>query len=221
MPCGELSQCYDCTLCHVSFKVLLWRFICNLIDIWHLNIPQLWRCLYLFVINVLSPYHPLRRLLLLLAIEIWTAFGFIYLNIISLKIWQFSLSLQFGYIVLTTSAGIMDHDEARRKNVGGKVLGFFYWFLLIWEGNLPGIWIGKWSCAIVLGRCWVEYLGRMEVSSSHALSGVQSIQILIIAVLKFLHSPFEVKVLYLFHVFVSISGISWIFCQCWGKFWIL
>ena len=35
-------------------------------------------------------------------------------------------SLQFGYIVLTTSAGIMDHEEARRKNVGGKVLGFFY-----------------------------------------------------------------------------------------------
>ncbi|KAK6929311.1 Ribosomal protein S8 [Dillenia turbinata] len=32
----------------------------------------------------------------------------------------------FGYIVLTTSAGIMDHEEARRKNVGGKVLGFFY-----------------------------------------------------------------------------------------------
>ncbi|KAF3775791.1 40S ribosomal protein S15a-1 [Nymphaea thermarum] len=34
--------------------------------------------------------------------------------------------LEFGYIVLTTSAGIMDHEEARRKNVGGKVLGFFY-----------------------------------------------------------------------------------------------
>ena len=34
--------------------------------------------------------------------------------------------VQFGYIVLTTSAGIMDHEEARRKNVGGKVLGFFY-----------------------------------------------------------------------------------------------
>ncbi|KAJ4808841.1 40S ribosomal protein S15A [Rhynchospora pubera] len=34
--------------------------------------------------------------------------------------------LNFGYIVLTTSAGIMDHEEARRKNVGGKVLGFFY-----------------------------------------------------------------------------------------------
>ena len=36
------------------------------------------------------------------------------------------LDFQFGHIVLTTSAGIMDHDEARRKNVGGKVLGFFY-----------------------------------------------------------------------------------------------
>ncbi|PWZ14981.1 40S ribosomal protein S15a-1 [Zea mays] len=35
-------------------------------------------------------------------------------------------SRQFGYIVLTTYVGIMDHDKARRKNVGGKVLGFFY-----------------------------------------------------------------------------------------------
>ncbi|KAG5611935.1 hypothetical protein H5410_023216 [Solanum commersonii] len=34
------------------------------------------------------------------------------------------MSILFGYIVLTTSAGIMDHEEARRKNVGGKVLGF-------------------------------------------------------------------------------------------------
>ncbi|KAJ6839920.1 40S ribosomal protein S15a [Iris pallida] len=35
-------------------------------------------------------------------------------------------SRQFGNIVLTTFAGIMDYEEARRKNVGGKVLGFFY-----------------------------------------------------------------------------------------------
>lgn len=42
--------------------------------------------------------------------------------------------MQFGYIVLTTSAGIMDHEEARRKNVGGKVLGFFYWSkIYAWE----------------------------------------------------------------------------------------
>jgi small subunit ribosomal protein S15Ae len=35
-------------------------------------------------------------------------------------------SRQFGYIVLTTSYGIMDHEEARKKHTGGKVLGFFY-----------------------------------------------------------------------------------------------
>jgi small subunit ribosomal protein S15Ae len=33
---------------------------------------------------------------------------------------------QFGYLVLTTSAGIMDHNEARQKHVGGNILGFFY-----------------------------------------------------------------------------------------------
>ena len=31
--------------------------------------------------------------------------------------------LQFGVIVLTTANGILDHEEARRKKVGGKVLG--------------------------------------------------------------------------------------------------
>merc|ERR1712018_712522 len=35
-------------------------------------------------------------------------------------------SRQFGYIVLTTSAGIMDHEEAKRKHTGGKILGFFF-----------------------------------------------------------------------------------------------
>eukprot|EP00353_Schmidingerella_taraikaensis_P007908 CAMPEP_0185581492 /NCGR_PEP_ID=MMETSP0434-20130131/18355_1 /TAXON_ID=626734 ORGANISM="Favella taraikaensis, Strain Fe Narragansett Bay" /NCGR_SAMPLE_ID=MMETSP0434 /ASSEMBLY_ACC=CAM_ASM_000379 /LENGTH=130 /DNA_ID=CAMNT_0028200057 /DNA_START=41 /DNA_END=433 /DNA_ORIENTATION=- len=35
-------------------------------------------------------------------------------------------SRQFGHIVLTTSLGIMDHEEARRKHTGGKILGFFY-----------------------------------------------------------------------------------------------
>ncbi|EMR11001.1 40S ribosomal protein S15a-4 [Pneumocystis murina B123] len=35
-------------------------------------------------------------------------------------------SRQFGFIVLTTSAGIMDHDEARRKHVAGKIIGYFY-----------------------------------------------------------------------------------------------
>jgi len=35
-------------------------------------------------------------------------------------------SRQFGYLVVTTSAGIMDHEEAKRKKTGGKILGFFY-----------------------------------------------------------------------------------------------
>jgi small subunit ribosomal protein S15Ae len=33
---------------------------------------------------------------------------------------------QFGHLVLTTSAGIMDQEEARAKHAGGKILGFFY-----------------------------------------------------------------------------------------------
>ena len=35
-------------------------------------------------------------------------------------------SRQFGYLVLTTNIGIIDQDKARRKHVGGKLLGFFY-----------------------------------------------------------------------------------------------
>merc|ERR1712098_681161 len=31
-------------------------------------------------------------------------------------------SRQFGYVVMTTSGGIMDHEEARRKHLGGKFL---------------------------------------------------------------------------------------------------
>ena len=33
---------------------------------------------------------------------------------------------QFGHHILTPTYGIMDHNEARRKHTGGKVLGFFY-----------------------------------------------------------------------------------------------
>jgi len=42
--------------------------------------------------------------------------------------WQNNLlpSKQFGHIVVTTSYGIMDSIEAKRKNTGGKVLGFFF-----------------------------------------------------------------------------------------------
>ena len=34
--------------------------------------------------------------------------------------------LDCSYLVITTSSGIMDHEEARRKHTGGKLLGFFY-----------------------------------------------------------------------------------------------
>ncbi|EPB74754.1 ribosomal protein S8 [Ancylostoma ceylanicum] len=30
------------------------------------------------------------------------------------------------YLILATSAGIMDHEEARKKHIGGKSLGFFF-----------------------------------------------------------------------------------------------
>ena len=42
--------------------------------------------------------------------------------------WQNNLlpSRQFGYVVFTTSAGIIDHEEARKRHTGGKVLGFFF-----------------------------------------------------------------------------------------------
>ena len=35
-------------------------------------------------------------------------------------------SRQFGVLVLTTSYGIMDHEEARKRHTGGKILGYFY-----------------------------------------------------------------------------------------------
>ncbi|XP_051022277.1 40S ribosomal protein S15a-like [Acomys russatus] len=45
-----------------------------------------------------------------------------------LEKWQNNLlpPRQFGFIVLTPSAGIMDHEEARQKHTGGKILGFFF-----------------------------------------------------------------------------------------------
>ena len=41
-------------------------------------------------------------------------------------VYQILPSRQFGFVVLTTNKGIMDHVEARKNHIGGKVLGFFY-----------------------------------------------------------------------------------------------
>lgn len=35
-------------------------------------------------------------------------------------------SRQFGYVVMTTTYGILDHEEARKRHTGGKLLGFFF-----------------------------------------------------------------------------------------------
>ena len=35
-------------------------------------------------------------------------------------------SRQFGFLVLTTTYGMMDHEEAKKRQTGGKILGFFY-----------------------------------------------------------------------------------------------
>lgn len=34
--------------------------------------------------------------------------------------------MQWGYVVVTTPNGVLDHEEAIRQNVGGQVLGYFY-----------------------------------------------------------------------------------------------
>ncbi|WVZ21853.1 hypothetical protein V8G54_000397 [Vigna mungo] len=33
---------------------------------------------------------------------------------------------QWGYVVITTPDGVLDHEEAIKKNVGGQVLGYFH-----------------------------------------------------------------------------------------------
>uniref|UniRef100_A0A8C2WED2 Small ribosomal subunit protein uS8 n=1 Tax=Chinchilla lanigera TaxID=34839 RepID=A0A8C2WED2_CHILA len=45
-----------------------------------------------------------------------------------LEKWQNNLlpCRQLGYTVLTTSAGVMDHEEVRRKHTRGKILGFIF-----------------------------------------------------------------------------------------------
>nr|ABK32079.1 ribosomal protein S15a [Branchiostoma belcheri] len=45
-----------------------------------------------------------------------------------LESWQNRLlpSRQCGYIALTTSSGIMDHEEDRRKHTGGKILCYLF-----------------------------------------------------------------------------------------------
>ena len=75
-------------------------------------------------------------------------------------------SRQFGHIVLTTTYGIMDHEEARRKHVGGKIVGFFFWGHTL-EWCFHGCF-QAWSMRKnVLLRCWCwdDDLGNEGVSN--------------------------------------------------------
>jgi len=55
-------------------------------------------------------------------------------------LWIYSkfISILSSYVVMTTSAGIMDHEEAKRKHVGGKILGFFFWNCCWTPWNMMG-----------------------------------------------------------------------------------
>jgi len=49
-------------------------------------------------------------------------------KLLDIEKWMQNLlpSRQFGFLLLTTSYGIMDHEEARKRGLGGKILGYFY-----------------------------------------------------------------------------------------------
>ena len=85
------------------------------------------------VIQLNGRYLPLMILVLRLCTELITRInktGVISprynIKINDFEKWVVKLlpSRQFGYVVLTTSAGIMDHEEARRKHVAGKIIGY-------------------------------------------------------------------------------------------------
>lgn len=35
-------------------------------------------------------------------------------------------TVQWGYVVITTPNGVLDHEEAIKQKVGGQVLGYFH-----------------------------------------------------------------------------------------------
>ncbi|MFB6245237.1 MAG: 30S ribosomal protein S8 [Candidatus Nanohaloarchaea archaeon] len=39
---------------------------------------------------------------------------------------RFLPAKDFGHLIVTTPKGVMTHDEAKEKNVGGKLLGYVY-----------------------------------------------------------------------------------------------
>ncbi|XP_040931235.1 40S ribosomal protein S15a-5 isoform X1 [Gossypium hirsutum] len=53
--------------------------------------------------------------------------GYVYRILPTLMLFFDNLySMQWGYVVISTPDGILDHEEAIRRNVGGQVLGYFH-----------------------------------------------------------------------------------------------
>ena len=80
------------------------------------------------MINCNLIWNTLRRLCLNIFLSSYILISRFDIGIRDIEKWTNNLlpSRQFGYVVLTTSGGIMDHEEARRKHLGGKILGFFF-----------------------------------------------------------------------------------------------
>nr|GME05623.1 40S ribosomal protein S15a-5-like [Ipomoea batatas] len=61
--------------------------------------------------------------------QVWSDF-FLFVLLHPLEVMKCSLLTQYatiwGYVVITTPNGVLDHEEAIRQNVGGQVLGYFY-----------------------------------------------------------------------------------------------
>ena len=75
--------------------------------------------------GVISPRFDVGVKVIKLSLSHNTALIHLYQDIEQL-VQNILLSRGFGHIVLTTTFGIMDHDDARKKKTGGKILGFFY-----------------------------------------------------------------------------------------------
>lgn len=121
VPGFQAYAATSCLVCWMSFiEKFLYRNRCllNMDDWFWINSVQLWK-------TSLVKCKEFNRWFLLQCGVISPRFD---VQLKDLEKWQNNLlpSRQFGFIVLTTSAGIMDHEEARRKHTGGKILGFFF-----------------------------------------------------------------------------------------------
>ena len=77
-------------------------------------------------------------------------------------------SRQFGYIVLTTSYGIMDHVEAKAKHTGGKVcLSVYCWILSLTPA---------FSC-LLLCRSWAFSINALSTSLVKIIQNSSSIRV--------------------------------------------